>query len=165
MDQIYRWHYLFCKLHLYQSCSRIIKELSWQYKFYNWNRKRKQNYIDTAFKHQNIYPSWVIHKVITQIQQGQKYPANTVNGNENDNKKIQCFLLPCQGDEGCNIIKSLNKRVNKLFPKSTKIEATFKSTKLSSSFNVKDKIHFEHNHNLIYHTKCPEPTCINVYVG
>ena len=23
----------------------------------------------------------------------------------------------------------------------------------------------EHNHDLIYHTKCPEPTCIDDYVG
>ena len=24
---------------------------------------------------------------------------------------------------------------------------------------------FENNHDLIYHAKCPEPTCINNYVG
>ena len=41
----------------------------------------------------------------------------------------------------------------------------FKSTKLSSCFSVKDKIDFEHNHGLIYHAKCPEPTCIDDYVG
>ena len=41
----------------------------------------------------------------------------------------------------------------------------FKSTKLSSCFNVKDKIDFEHNHDLIYQMKCPEPTCIDDYVG
>ena len=35
----------------------------------------------------------------------------------------------------------------------------------SSCFNVKDKIDFEHNHDLIYHTKCSEPTCIDNYVG
>ena len=74
-------------------------------------------------------------------------------------------MLPYQEDEGYNIIKSMNKRVNKLIPKSNKIEVTFKSTKLSSCVNVKDKIHFEHNHNLIYHTKHPKPACINVYVG
>ena len=74
------------------------------------------------------------------------------------------MLLPYQGDEGCNIIKSMNKCVNKLIPSNTKIEVAFKSTKLSSCFNVKDKNNFEHNHILIYHTKCPEPTCIDDYV-
>ena len=55
--------------------------------------------------------------------------------------------------------------VNKLLPNNTKIEVAFKSTKLSSCFNVKDKIDFKHNHDLIYHAKCPEPICINDYVG
>ena len=51
------------------------------------------------------------------------------------------------------------------FQINTKIETTFKCTKLSSCFNVKDKIHIEHNHDLIYRTKCPEPACIDGYVG
>ena len=41
----------------------------------------------------------------------------------------------------------------------------FKSTKLSNCFNVKDKIDFEHNYDLIYQMKCPQPTCIDDYVG
>ena len=114
------------------------------------------NYIKTVFKQQNSYSSWDIDKVIKQVQQAQKVPTNTANENENDNKKIHRLLLPYQRDESCNIIKSINKCINKLLPNNTKIEVTFKSTKLSSCFNVKDKIGFEHNHDLIYHTKCPE---------
>ena len=78
---------------------------------------------------------------------------------ENENKKIHCLLLPYQANEYCNIIKSINKCVN------AKIEVTFKSTKLSRCFSVKQKIDFEQNHDLIYHTKCPELTCIDDYVG
>ena len=59
----------------------------------------------------------------------------------------------------------MNKRVNKLLQNNTKIEVTFKSTKLSSCFNVKGKIDFEHNHYLVYHTKYPETTCIDDIVG
>ena len=127
--------------------------------------KEELNYIKTVFKHQNSYPSWVIDKIIKQVQQAQKNPTNIANENENDNKNMHRLLLPYQGDEGCNIIKSTNKRINKLLPNNTKTEVTFKSTKLNSCFNVKDKIGFEHNHDLIYHTKCPEPTCIDDYVG
>ena len=79
-------------------------------------------------------------------------------------KKTHQLFLPYQGDKGCNIIKSMNKCVNKLLPNNTKVEVVFKSTKLSSCFNVKNKIDFEHNHDLIYHSKCPEPTCIDDYV-
>ena len=46
----------------------------------------------------------------------------------------------------------------------SKIEITFKSTKLRSCFNVKDKIDFEYKHDLHYHTKSPESTCIDRYV-
>ena len=60
----------------------------------------------------------------------------------------------------CNIIKSMSNCVNKLLPSNIKIEM-FKNTKLSSCFNVKNKIDFEHDHDLIYHAKCPEPTCID----
>ena len=59
----------------------------------------------------------------------------------------------------------MNKCVNKLLPNNTKIGLTFKSTKMSSCSNIKNKTDFEHNHDLIYHTKCPEPTCIDDYVG
>ena len=55
----------------------------------------------------------------------------------------------------------MNKCVNRLLPNNTKIEVAFKSTKLTSCFNVKDKINFEHKQDLIYHVKCPEPTCID----
>ena len=118
--------------------------------------KEELNYIKTVFEHQNKYPSWVIDKVIKQVQQAQKVPTNTANENEND-KKIHRLLLPYQGDAGCNIIKSINKCINKLLPNNTKIEVMFKNTKLSSCFNIKDKIDFEHNHDLIYHMKCSEP--------
>ena len=124
--------------------------------------KEELNYIETVFKHQKSYPSWVIDKVIKQVQQAQKAPTSITNKNKNINKKIHRLLLP---SEGCNIIKSMNKLVNKLLPNNTKIEVTFKSTKLSSCFNVKDKIDFEQNHDLIYHAECPEPPCIDNYVG
>ena len=105
------------------------------------------NHIETVFKHQNNYPSWVIDKVCKQVQQAQQVPSNTTNKKESDNKNIHRLLLPYQGDKGCNIIKSMNKCVNKLLPNNTKIEVAFKSTKLSSCFSDKDKTNFEHNHD------------------
>ena len=45
------------------------------------------------------------------------------------------------------------------------IEEAFKRTKLSSCFNVIDKVDVEYNHDLIYHVKYSEPTFIDDYVG
>ena len=80
------------------------------------------NYIETAFKHQTSYPSWVIDKVFKQVQQAQQVLSNVANKKGNDSKKLHRFLLPYQGDKGCNIIKSINKYVNKLLLNNTKIE-------------------------------------------
>ena len=74
-------------------------------------------------------------------------------------------MLLYHGNEGCNVIKPMKKHVNKLLPNNTKIEVMFKSNKLRSCFNVKGKIDFERNHDLIYRTKCPEPTYIDDCVG
>ena len=59
----------------------------------------------------------------------------------------------------------MNKKVKKLLPNNTKIEVVFKSTKLSSCFNVKVKTDFENYYDLIYRAKCPESTCIENSVG
>ena len=122
------------------------------------------NHTQTVFKHQNSYPAWVIDKFFKQVQQAQQVSSNTSNEKKNDNKNILRLLLSYQGDKGCNIIKSMNKYVNNLLLNNTKIEVAFKSTKLNSCFNVKDKTGFKHNHGLIYYAKCPA-TCIDDYVG
>ena len=64
-------------------------------------------------------------------------------------KYIDCYYHINQGNEGSNIIKSMNKCFEKLLPTHTETKVTFKSTKLSNCFNVKDKIDLEHNHDLI----------------
>ena len=57
----------------------------------------------------------------------------------------------------------MNKYVNKVLPNNTKIKAVLKSNKLTSCFNIKDKLDFEHNHDL--NSKCTEPSCIGDNVG
>ena len=37
--------------------------------------------------------------------------------------------------------------------------------KLGSLFETKDQTIFEHNHNVIYHGKCPAENCVDDYIG
>ena len=37
--------------------------------------------------------------------------------------------------------------------------AVYKATRLGSSFNIKDKINFEHQHNVVYHAVYPNRKC------
>ena len=37
--------------------------------------------------------------------------------------------------------------------------------KLSTKFRIKDKTKDQHKHDLVYYSKCPEPTCNEDYLG
>ena len=45
------------------------------------------------------------------------------------------------------------------------MQVSFTGNKLSSYFNIKDKIKFEHRHDVIYLGICRETTCNDNYVG
>ena len=74
-------------------------------------------------------------------------------------------MLPCQGDKGSNLLKSMKRYVSKLVPEHAKLEITFTVKKLNSCFSLKDKTSFEHQHDLIYYVNCTEPSCRDNYVG
>ena len=59
-----------------------------------------------------------------------------------------------KGDKSANLLTSMKRYVSKLFPEHTKLEITFSGKKLNSCFSIKDKISFEHQHNLIYYVNC-----------
>ena len=42
---------------------------------------------------------------------------------------------------------------------------TYQSKKLVSKFPVKDKIDFQHQNNVVYYGKCPNPNCKDDYIG
>ena len=42
---------------------------------------------------------------------------------------------------------------------------TYKSKKLSTKFNAKDKTEFYYQSNLVYYGKCPNQTCSEVNIG
>ena len=42
---------------------------------------------------------------------------------------------------------------------------TYEGTKLSTQFPVKDRTKFEHRHNIVYFSHCPNVTCNETYVG
>ena len=74
-------------------------------------------------------------------------------------------MLPCQGDKGSNLLESMERYVSKLVTEHTKLEITFTVKKLNSCFSIKDKISFEHQHDLIYYVNCTKPSCRDDYIG
>ena len=46
-----------------------------------------------------------------------------------------------------------------------KTQMVFKSQRLSSMFNIKDKTKKEHENNVVYKIKCPDENCTETYIG
>ena len=59
-------------------------------------------------------------------------------------------------------MKRLKNNIQTSFPKA-KLQITYKGTRLSSKFNIKDTRKIEHEHDVVYEAKCPD--CTENYVG
>ena len=69
------------------------------------------------------------------------------------------------GSKGTTIVKNLNRTLKVVLPNNVKTRITSTGQKLNGRFQIIDKINEMHKHDLIYYTKCPEPSCIEGYVG
>ena len=76
--------------------------------------------------------------------------------------------LPYAGDKGERILTKLKKYTSNIVNKNKKsvtIRAIYRSKRLGANFNIKDKIKFEHQHNVVYHAECPNKKCESQYTG
>ena len=65
-------------------------------------------------------------------------------------------------------MSKLNKYASKTVNKDKKVitmQTIYRSKRLGSNFNIKDKIPFRHQHNVVYHSKCPNKKCNSQYTG
>ena len=81
----------------------------------------------------------------------------------NDRQKL---YLPYQGKRGETLVKSLNKTLkNVIGTQQIKTQIAYKSTRLSSMFNIKDKTSAIHENNVVYKVQCPQEDCGETYIG
>ena len=59
----------------------------------------------------------------------------------------------------------MKRYISKFLPEHAKLEITLTGKKLNSCFSIKDKISFEHQHDLIYYVNCTQSSCYDNYVG
>ena len=77
-------------------------------------------------------------------------------------------MLPYAGKRGEAIVEKVQKYVRKIASnkdRKVKVSSIFKSKKLGSRFNLKDKTKPEHLHNLVYYVPCPKKKCKSSYCG
>ena len=79
-------------------------------------------------------------------------------------RMIFCYSVRCKGEKGEHLIKSMKKRTSKLLPPEIKTQVAYTGKKLSTCFNVKDQSKFEHQHDVVYYTDCPNEKCRENYI-
>ena len=75
------------------------------------------------------------------------------------------LILPYAGKQGTQLTSKMKKQLKKGLPDNVKTMVTHQSKKLASKFPVKDKIVFQHQNNVVYYGKFPNPNCKDDYIG
>ena len=59
----------------------------------------------------------------------------------------------------------MNNNIQRILPNNVKTKITYTGRKLGSKLQIKDLTKNQHEHDLIYYSKCPEPNCDKDYLG
>ena len=120
-------------------------------------------HLKAVFTGINEYPIKTVNTTINQELHLSQRLQNTVINNEGI-KKVQIMLL-YNGTQGNKLLSKMKKHLNKSLPTEVKTTVTYKSKKLGTKFQLKDKTRFNHQDNLVYYSKCPNETCNEDSVG
>ena len=111
------------------------------------------------FASYNGFPKWIVDKTIKM--------ANHQSASNEDNQEQEpttLFLsLPYIGSQSEQIVKRTKKKLARFLKEKVKINAFFKTTKLSFFTSNKDRIPLMSNSSVIYEYSCPG--CAEKYIG
>ncbi|KAK3746965.1 hypothetical protein QZH41_002519 [Actinostola sp. cb2023] len=115
----------------------------------------------------NGYPWWVINSITQDVRAQHEREQQQIYDNviSTPEQQIVNLTLPYKGNSGVNLVKKLKHVVETSLPSDVKARFSYRSHKLASRFSVKDQTAFEHWHNLVYMTECPEEKCKETYIG
>ena len=69
------------------------------------------------------------------------------------------------GNHGHKLLSKIKNQLIKTLPDDVNTVISYKSTKLSTKFAVKDKADFQHKNEVVYHNKGPSQGCHENYIG
>ena len=137
-------------------------------------------HIQSVFCDYNDYPQKLVETIIRDERTSQRLQqeatgtpsatqAEESHEETEEEKPVELTLhLPYAGEAGSAIVTKLQKSILSTVNrnrKKVKVGTVYKATRLGSRFNLKDKIAFENQHNIIYHGGCPNKKCSSNYVG
>ena len=118
-----------------------------------------------VFSEINDFPNWLVQNVIKSKRE--KFNSNE-RPNENSqpesgtDEKVLQIVVPYRGRRDESTMKRLSNTVKRTLPNTT-TRVTYKGTRLSSNFNLKDREKLENVHDVVYQVKCLD--CSESYIG
>ena len=94
--------------------------------------------------------------------------TSTTRNKKTQSKETQQSLQsmgPYFENQGHKLLSKMKKQLKKTLPEDVNTMISYKSTKLSTKFLVKDKSDFQHQNSVVYHNKCPSAGCRENYIG
>ena len=134
--------------------------------------KEELKHLEDVFVMKNNFPIWVVKKILKE----EKEKIDNRNNADKNKHTIQTdvkfeskdkshlLLLPYQGEKGLHLTKSLKRNLKSLLQNTVKANIGFTGKNLSTCFQNKDQIKFEHKHDIIYLATCPEDNCSEDYI-
>ena len=115
----------------------------------------------------NDYPSKTVKNIIkNELEKENVDITNEPQTNTTDNSETKLqLLLPFSGKQGIQLLSEIKKQLKKKILSNVKTCITYEGIKFSTQLPVKDRTKFEHRHNLVYFSHCPNATCNETYVG
>ena len=122
------------------------------------------SYLRNIFTEYNDFPLKVVNNIIDQefsqlLQQDTAKPEN-----KETQQTLQLMVSYCRNQRH-KLLSKMKKQLKKTLPGDVNTMISYKSTKLSTKFPVKDKTDFQHKNNVVYHSKCPSEGCHENYIG
>ena len=121
------------------------------------------DHIWKVFIGNNDYPHKVVNHIIDQ-ELLQPLEVETVETKKHDTEQKIQPLVPYSGKQGHQLLLKMKKQLKRNLSNDIKTMISYRSTKLSTKFPVKDKTDFQHKHNVVYYGKCPNEACTDDYV-
>ena len=133
------------------------------------NLQTELDHLRKVFSEKNSYPKQVTNQIIDdeiekERQSNTQRQDESTDAEQDDTEHIH-LNLPYGGKNGQNLMRKLQRNVEKGLKGKVKLRTTYTPCKLGSRFPVKDKTKLIHRHNVTYHIRCANKKCKSHYTG
>ena len=121
-------------------------------------------YLRYIFTEYIDFPLKVVNNINDQ-ELSQSVQQETTKPQSKETQQTLQLMVPYSGNHGHKLLSKMKNQLKKTLPDDVNTMISYKSTKLSTKFPVKDKTDFQHKNNVVYHSICPSQGCHENYIG